>query len=209
MPKVPAYTLGWLPLKEVYELHRTRDREALQIVPESSEWFAWLEQISSFAYSGKRGHYTTRKEAKQRGDRYWYAYLATGEQLTKRYLGKSADLTLARLEHIAGTLHAQSETQVPSSFSPTTGANGEGGAARQSLVPQSPESPASLLATKLHIPRPRQHLVLRSHLISQLEQGMERSLTLVSAPAGFGKTTLLPGSPWGRRIMTPPAFSPT
>jgi LuxR family maltose regulon positive regulatory protein len=41
------------------------------------------------------------------------------------------------------------------------------------------------------MPRPRQHLVLRSHLISQLAQGMERTLTLVSAPAGFGKTTLL------------------
>ena len=85
----------------------------LRIVPESPAWFAWLDQVSSFAFFGKSGHYTARKEAKQRGDRYWYAYLATGEQLTKKYLGKTADLTLARLEHIAGVLYAQSEAQLP------------------------------------------------------------------------------------------------
>lgn len=32
--------------------------------------------------------------------------LTVGQHLSKKYLGKSADLTLARLEHIAGTLHA-------------------------------------------------------------------------------------------------------
>ena len=48
-----------------------------------------------------------------------------------------------------------------------------------------------LLATKLHVPRPRTHLVPRAHLVRQLQQGMARPLTLVSAPAGFGKTTLL------------------
>jgi LuxR family transcriptional regulator, maltose regulon positive regulatory protein len=49
----------------------------------------------------------------------------------------------------------------------------------------------ALLATKLYVPRPRPHLVPRSHLIERLQQGVERALTLVSAPAGFGKTTLL------------------
>lgn len=48
-----------------------------------------------------------------------------------------------------------------------------------------------LLATKLHMPRLRPQLVARSYLIERLQQGMEYALTLVSAPAGFGKTTLL------------------
>jgi LuxR family transcriptional regulator, maltose regulon positive regulatory protein len=48
-----------------------------------------------------------------------------------------------------------------------------------------------LLDTKLHVPRPRTHLVHRSHLVERLQRGMECPLTLVSAPAGFGKTTLL------------------
>ena len=102
MPKVPRYTLAWSPATAAYQLSGTRNREGLGIVPESPAWFSWLDQVSSFAFSGKSGHYTARKEAKQRGDRYWYAYLATGEQLTKKYLGKTADLTLVRLEHIAG-----------------------------------------------------------------------------------------------------------
>src|SRR5918911_739995 len=48
-----------------------------------------------------------------------------------------------------------------------------------------------LLATKIHIPCSFQSLVPRPRLLARLNQGMERKLTLVSAPAGFGKTTLL------------------
>ena len=48
-----------------------------------------------------------------------------------------------------------------------------------------------LLATKLHMPRPSARLVQRSLLYEQLAQGMICALTLISAPAGFGKTTLL------------------
>jgi LuxR family maltose regulon positive regulatory protein len=56
-----------------------------------------------------------------------------------------------------------------------------------------------LLATKLYIPslRPdpstplRARLVPRPRLIERLNQGVARKLTLISAPAGFGKTTLL------------------
>jgi LuxR family transcriptional regulator, maltose regulon positive regulatory protein len=134
MPKVPRYTLVWSPATGAYELYEARDREALQIIPDSPEWFGWLEQVSSFSFVGKNGHYTARKEAKQRGDRYWSAYLTSGEQLTKKYLGKSADLSLARLEHIARILSPQSETQAPSLLSPATSADGEGGVARQALV---------------------------------------------------------------------------
>lgn len=50
---------------------------------------------------------------------------------------------------------------------------------------------ATLLATKLYIPTPRKDLVPRPRLIEQLEAGQDGKLILVSAPAGFGKTTLL------------------
>src|SRR5215471_8535795 len=112
MPKVPMHTLTWSPAREAYELYLMPDREALRIVPESPEWFAWLEQVSSFAFVGKSGRYTARKEARQRGDRYWSAYLATGKHLSKKYLGKTADLTLARLEHIADMLSAAQAANV-------------------------------------------------------------------------------------------------
>jgi len=48
-----------------------------------------------------------------------------------------------------------------------------------------------LLYSKTHPPVARKSLVERSRLIERLEQGIRGRLTLVSAPAGFGKTTLL------------------
>ncbi|MDQ5854715.1 MAG: helix-turn-helix transcriptional regulator, partial [Chloroflexota bacterium] len=48
-----------------------------------------------------------------------------------------------------------------------------------------------ILATKLYIPPPRPHAVLRSCLIERLNAGLHRKLTLISAPAGFGKSTLV------------------
>ena len=48
-----------------------------------------------------------------------------------------------------------------------------------------------LLTTKLYIPPVRPELVSRPRLIEQLNAGLDRKLTLISAPAGFGKTTLL------------------
>ena len=47
------------------------------------------------------------------------------------------------------------------------------------------------LQTKLQRPRVDDELVSRPRLIEQINRGLERPLTLVSAPAGFGKTTLL------------------
>ena len=48
-----------------------------------------------------------------------------------------------------------------------------------------------LLETKLHLPRARRDPVVRPRLDERLSRGAESALTLVSAPAGFGKTTLL------------------
>jgi LuxR family transcriptional regulator, maltose regulon positive regulatory protein len=55
-----------------------------------------------------------------------------------------------------------------------------------------PDNPLSrLLLSKFQIPRLRTRLVTRSHLTGRLQQGMEQAVILVSAPAGFGKTTLV------------------
>jgi LuxR family maltose regulon positive regulatory protein len=50
---------------------------------------------------------------------------------------------------------------------------------------------ASILETKLHLPSSRAELVERPHLIDRLNNGTRSKLTLVSAPAGYGKTTLI------------------
>ncbi len=51
--------------------------------------------------------------------------------------------------------------------------------------------PAPLLETKLYVPRPRRALVPRPRLSQRLDRGTTSKLILISAPAGFGKTTLL------------------
>jgi LuxR family transcriptional regulator, maltose regulon positive regulatory protein len=48
-----------------------------------------------------------------------------------------------------------------------------------------------LLKTKLHIPQPRMARVRRPALVARLQQSLDKKLILVSAPAGYGKTTLL------------------
>ncbi|MEO7910816.1 MAG: LuxR C-terminal-related transcriptional regulator [Roseiflexaceae bacterium] len=55
-----------------------------------------------------------------------------------------------------------------------------------------------LLATKLYIPSPRPNVVLRSRLIERLNAGLHGKLTLISAPAGFGKTSLV--SAWVAKL---------
>ncbi len=62
----------------------------------------------------------------------------------------------------------------------------------------------SLIKTKLHIPQPRPDRVPRPRLLERLDAGARRKLILLSAPPGFGKTTLL--SEWVQRRRLPTAW---
>ena len=65
-----------------------------------------------------------------------------------------------------------------------------------------------ILRTKLHRPQIDKSHLHRGHLLDKLEKGRNRPLVLVSAPAGYGKSTLVscwlewlpsspaPGYPW-------------
>jgi hypothetical protein len=69
----------------------------------------------------------------------------------------------------------------------------------------------TLLTTKLYIPPPLPNLVERPRLVKRLDEGLRlgHRLTLISAPAGFGKTTLL--SEWVHamgRVSPPLAIAP-
>ncbi|HJS23870.1 MAG TPA: hypothetical protein VJ751_05925, partial [Pyrinomonadaceae bacterium] len=60
------------------------------------------------------------------------------------------------------------------------------------------------LMTKLYLPPARQTLVDRPVLLDQLREGLKGRLTLVSAPAGFGKTSLV--AAWRKECETPLAW---
>ncbi|MBV7337470.1 LuxR C-terminal-related transcriptional regulator [Chloroflexi bacterium TSY] len=64
--------------------------------------------------------------------------------------------------------------------------------------------PNPILQTKLYAPPPRPDLIQRPRLIDTLNQGLHRKLTLISAAAGFGKTTLT--SEWVAACGRPTAW---
>lgn len=59
----------------------------------------------------------------------------------------------------------------------------------------------SLLITKLHVPSVRSPLIQRDRLLEKLNQGLKHKLILISAAAGFGKTTVL--SAWAQQTQLP------
>ena len=131
MPKSAAHALTWCPDTSTYTV---RDPEhdstlavifgdALMLTSGSQEWFAWLAGIPSFAFEGRAGRFTARRETKQRGERYWIAYQRAGGKLLKRYLGRTGDLTAEKLEATARSMHARPAspacTDVPAAAPPT------------------------------------------------------------------------------------------
>ena len=71
-------------------------------------------------------------------------------------------------------------------------------------LPSEAQVSTPLLSTKLYLPSPRQDLVPRPRLLEKLNKGARGRFTLVSAPAGFGKTTLV--SEWASLGSVPVAW---
>ena len=133
-------------------------------------WFDWLDQATSFAYQSTGGRYTARHEERS-GRRFWYAYRQQNGVQRKTYLGRSAELTPQRLDEAARTLSQMAEI---GSGKDTAGAW---------LSP--------LIATKIAAPQVSQSLVTRPEAMARCLDGLAHPCTIVAAPAGFGKTTLL------------------
>ena len=107
-------------------------------------------------------------------------------------------MTLDRLDGAAETLAARGNE--PRASSPPDASGGAAAHATKGFTAtedqgreRSPRRPHGdpLLSTKLTVPSQRTYLVPRPRLGEKLEAGLGCGLTLVSAPAGFGKSTLL------------------
>lgn len=177
------------------------------IVVGSRAWYAWLAQDAnrSFAFAGASGTFTARRERRRRGSAYWIAYRRSAGNLYKGYLGKADDLTRERLNTVAAALNERISTSGDRSIrqaarsrsarSHTVDVGGAGAGPAPTLLPgvrsSSIRSPDHLLTTKLSAPPIRPDAVPRPRLYTRLADARQRTLTLISAPAGFGKTTLL------------------
>jgi LuxR family transcriptional regulator, maltose regulon positive regulatory protein len=171
------------------------------LVVGSPAWFGWLadDGARSFSFRSPAGGYTARKERRQRGGAYWVAYRTAAGRQHKVYLGKAEDLTPERLNEVAAALARR--------IADSGGPVGEAAPAPGGGPGRTGQSTAGLplLATKLFVPRPRPDLVPRPRLLARLDAGLDTCrCSLLSAPAGAGKTSLL--AAWVDQLDRPVAW---
>jgi LuxR family maltose regulon positive regulatory protein len=182
VPKIAAHRVVWMPEYQRYALHSQGQDD--RSCDDDAVWLAWVAERTTFAFDGKAGKANLRKEARRAGaDGYWYAYRRVGQEVIKRYAGRTGELTLAHVEEVCVALSRDGAAvplvaAVAHSPSPSPEAA------------SYPMFPSDLFAAKLQPPRVRSQLVRRERLLARLDAGLECRLTVISAPAGFGKTTI-------------------
>ena len=146
------------------------------------------------------------KEFRSRGTGYWYVYHASSGQTRKRYLGRSETVTLARLEEVVQDLQGGMQVPLQSSQASaslvslqTTQVDNENSSSRIQPGGDRNNPHMIMVLTRLTPPHLPATLVVRERLLSALDTAFSRPLTLLSASAGWGKTTLL--SAWAKRHL--------
>ena len=173
MPRVPLHALIWSDDHGIYELYTQGQLGQLLPPADDSEWLAWVRGVSCFAFHSPSGSLNVYQESRPRGGSYWYAYHTSRGRTRKRYLGRTESISLPRLEEVAKALaHEHSSTPAP-------------------------EQEMTLLPRRRAPPRLPTVLVERARLLAVLDGALSTPLTLLSASAGWGKTTLL--SAWVKR----------
>ncbi len=173
--------------------------EQTSVLVGSAQWYDLLEQIASFGFEDHSGRSFTARREQRDQQWYWYAYRKRGKKLRKVYLGKTEQLEPARLQAAARELaDLPRETQPYASTEP------------HMLHPAGPLSAEQLTdvflrSSKLRIPAPPASLLQRPRLTQLLTRPLQdvspavtpnqrrtqTLLTVITAPAGYGKSTLL------------------
>ncbi|GAB4193267.1 MAG: LuxR C-terminal-related transcriptional regulator [Roseiflexaceae bacterium] len=160
-------------------------------------WFDWLAEAHCFGFVGAGGSFTAHRERYQRGGWYWRAYRRVHGRLRRCYLGKPAALTLARLEAAASALNQPDGQNAASPEQPRAAQPVQTGPQRSQGAHRAAGSLGQLSPVKFGPPRPQATLLQRPALLGLLDAATQLPLTLLAAPAGYGKTTLL--AEWYRR----------
>lgn len=176
--------------------------EALAIKVGSPDWHTWLASAGNrgFIFRGDTGHLSARREMR-RGSAYWYAYRRRDGKLYKAYLGKSDQVSQEQLEQASARLSGQEAwvglSRGNNSLDVATTLN-----APQSAINAPAETgyTSFLSMTKVTPPGLPQRLVARPRLTRQLD----KPVTLICAPSGFGKSTLL--NAWQQSCGKPVAW---
>ena len=191
MPRAPRHALSWSSELELYECSTQGQAVRRFHAGDNAAWLAWLDGITSLAFRGRSGSLNVFQEKRSRGGRYWYAYHTTRDGIRKQYLGQTDQVTLARLEATAQSLAGAPPP--PTRVRTRAADSGSSGSSARRAVTEL----FMLLETKLAPPLLPNALVERPRLLVAIDRALSMPLTLVSASAGWGKTTLL--ATWARR----------
>ncbi|HLZ58181.1 MAG TPA: LuxR C-terminal-related transcriptional regulator [Ktedonosporobacter sp.] len=158
----------------------------------SQNWYTWLAdaQNRSFSFKHQRGTFTARHEC-QRNSWYWYAYQKQNGKICKAYLGRAAELNLERLNNVATSLAEKRNAASVYPQGMTSGPQVIPVGRREVILESGPLYQERILTAKLVLPPLADNLLPRPRLIERVIQGLQERLTLISAPAGWGKTTLM------------------
>lgn len=85
------------------------DRHDHQFAVGTPAWYAWLEEVSKFAFVNDTGTFMARKEPVQHSGAYWMAYRKRDGKLYRAFLGKSHNVTLERLNAVAVQLSGHAD----------------------------------------------------------------------------------------------------
>jgi hypothetical protein len=111
MPKGTEYTIVWSEQKQHYEV---RHGALTFDLAGDIGLQGWLDFATTFHFCSPTGQtLTLRKERKQRGSGYWYAYKRVGGRVHKKYLGCAENITLRLLADLACTLAEPAAQQPP------------------------------------------------------------------------------------------------
>lgn len=198
MPKSAQYIVSWSSERTEYLFTGPENESSHSLPEDGGGWLEWLEEHRAFAFHGRNGQINLLKEKRSRGSEgYWYAYQRHEQGMVKRYAGRSAQLSMERLEEIAERLSSENEAQ----STPATGAQigqvsalpaaHRRGGTKQAAIRPTNDDFEPLLMPKLQLPRLQKSLLPREHLLVLLDTGLDHKVTLISGPAGYGKTTLV------------------
>ena len=179
-----------------------QDGSPVQIVVDSSDWYAWLQTASTFIFRGEHGSFTVHKEraGNQRGRQYWRAYRTWQGKLYRAYLGQSEGLTLAQLESVAMLLASKRKGDnsldvagLRAGTRPSAEASSGARSYRRRVTAPGPHEAALSKPWLARFPVPLTSLIGRQQevqAICELLSHPEVRLLTITGTGGSGKTRL-------------------
>jgi len=152
----------------------------------SAEWFVWLDGVDAFTVEEHDISFTAQR-AHDGASALWLAFCAIENEPRCVVLGSARELTRERLLAAAHQL-AHWDTVTPEFQVELDGESGP--------MPRLPVTSPDLLVTKLEMPLVDEKTFVRTRAIERMDHVLAYPLTIINAPSGYGKSTLV--ATWAR-----------